>query len=152
LYQRTRSHKKVSALGALCSSPMERKVRFYFRLYVNCNINSVSVLNFLRQLRKSIRGRYFVIWDRFKIHRSAKILKYLRGQLDIESFSLPPYAPELNPVEYVWSHLKVNSLSNFVPLDESELKTGAKDSICGIRNHYKLLKSLLHHSPLYFFR
>ena len=36
---------------------------------------------------------------------------------------LPPYAPELNPVEYLWAWLKRHALANFCPDGFSELKT-----------------------------
>jgi DDE superfamily endonuclease len=44
-----------------------------------------------------------VVWDRLPAHRSrlvAQFLGSLDGQIAIEY--LPPYAPELNPVEYLW--------------------------------------------------
>jgi putative transposase len=40
-------------------------------------------------------------------------------------FQLPPYASELNPVESVWSHLKL-SLANLIKRDIAQLKALAK--------------------------
>jgi len=34
---------------------------------------------------------------------------------------LPPYAPELNPVEYLWAWLKRHALANFCPNSIAEL-------------------------------
>ena len=34
---------------------------------------------------------------------------------------LPPYAPELNPVEYIWGYWKHHELPDFCPDDLSEL-------------------------------
>lgn len=33
---------------------------------------------------------------------------------------LPPYAPELNPVEFSWSQTKYHDLSNYVPPPETD--------------------------------
>ena len=48
-----------------------------------------------------------LIWDRLPGHRSRLVSDYiatLNG--DIEVHYLPAYAPELNPAEYIWAHLK----------------------------------------------
>lgn len=41
------------------------------------------------------------------------------GRLILER--LPPYAPELNPVEFVWNWLKCSRLNNFAPRDAAQL-------------------------------
>jgi transposase len=33
----------------------------------------------------------------------------------MEAFYLPAYAPELNPAEYIWAHLKQHELANLCP-------------------------------------
>jgi transposase len=44
---------------------------------------------------------------------------------------LPPYAPELNPVEYLWSHLNATYLANFAPDDLVQLEVQVREiSIC----------------------
>ena len=49
------------------------------------------------------------------------------GRVHIEP--LPGYAPELNPVEYVWGHSKGSDLANFCPEDIDELHTRAAGSL-----------------------
>ena len=39
---------------------------------------------------------------------------------------LPPYAPGLNPVEYLWSHWKHHELGNFCPKDFAEVSHFAR--------------------------
>ena len=54
-----------------------------------------------------------VLWDGAPIHRS-RLVKHdvasTRGRLVVER--LPADAPELNPVEYRWGHLKTHELAN----------------------------------------
>lgn len=41
---------------------------------------------------------------------------------------LPPYAPELNPVEFAWNHTKYTDLANFIPDDVHHLHDAVLDS------------------------
>jgi transposase len=51
----------------------------------------------------------------------------LDGQIAIEY--LPPYAPELNPVEYLWGHWKQHTLPNVCPKDLWQLSEGARRTL-----------------------
>jgi DDE superfamily endonuclease len=54
-----------------------------------------------------------LLWDGLPVHRSRAMLAWLRAQrswLVVER--LPAYAPELNPVEGLWSSLKSVELAN----------------------------------------
>jgi transposase len=45
---------------------------------------------------------------------------------DIKLEFLPAYAPELNPVEYLWAHWKQHEMPNFCPKDFAELSAFAR--------------------------
>jgi transposase len=53
------------------------------------------------------------------------------AQLDglIQVAFLPPYAPDPNPVEYLWAWLKRHALANYCPNDLSELHTTARHKL-----------------------
>src|SRR5207237_6718756 len=81
-------------------------------------------------LLRWVKGKIGIIWDGASIHRSEEVRTFLREGSDqrIELVRLPAYAPELNPVEGVWSLLKGFYLRNFGCHDLSQLKnllTGA---------------------------
>ena len=42
---------------------------------------------------------------------------------------LPPYAPDLNPVEYLWAWLKRHALANYCPNDLTELHATARNKL-----------------------
>jgi transposase len=46
---------------------------------------------------------------------------------------LPPYAPELNPVEYLWAYWKEHELANFCPKDIWQLGHFASQALRRIR-------------------
>ena len=62
-----------------------------------------EVITFLAYLLRYLKSPLLVVWDRLPAHRSLLVREFLDslgGQIAIEY--LPPYAPELNPVEYLW--------------------------------------------------
>src|SRR5215469_2710354 len=94
---------------------------FYFRLFRG-SIRSPQVVEFLHHLLRHIPGKLLVIWDGLKCHRSRLVWDFVRqrqGRIWLEF--LPAYAPELNPVEYLWGYLKQHELPNFCPKNFDEL-------------------------------
>ncbi len=61
-----------------------------------------------------------LIWDRSKTNPGPQIKAFLDAAKSV-SFHSPPYAPELNPVEYVWSYLKTKPLANLACPDVGRL-------------------------------
>lgn len=52
-----------------------------------------------------------MIWDNLPTHVSRAMRQLIAARPWLTVFQLPPYAPELNPVEAAWSNLK-RSLAN----------------------------------------
>lgn len=151
IFQSARSLKKVSTIGALAAKPKISKTRFFFRLHANTNIKAGDCKAFLEQLSLSIRGNIFILWDNLKCHKSKKMYNYIDSQPRLSCFYFPPYAPELNPVEYVWSYLKSSPLSNLTPKDFGELSKKSKSSFHRLKYKPRLLNSFIKHSPIPFF-
>src|SRR5436309_6352094 len=79
---------------------------FYFRLYRK-TIRAPQVVDFLAHLLRHLPGRLLVIWDRSKTHRSHLVGEFVAGRQGRLALDyLPAYAPELNPVEYIWGYWK----------------------------------------------
>ena len=88
---------------------------FYFRLFPGA-IRSTQIIEFLSQLLRHIPGKLLIVCDGLPGHRSRMVWDFVRqqcGRLWLEF--LPAYAPELNPVEYLWAHWKQHELHNFLP-------------------------------------
>ena len=75
-------------------------------------------------------------------HRLAQHAPQLR------TFFFPPYAPELNPVEYLWSWSKMNPLANRAIHEVDQLAELARNSTRSLQHHENLLRSFIQHSPL----
>jgi transposase len=88
---------------------------FYFRLYKG-SIKSAEVVEFLGALLRHIPGRLTIVWDGLSAHNSnitRGFIEQNQQRLCVEY--LPGYAPELNPVEYIWAYWKQHTLPNVLP-------------------------------------
>lgn len=121
-------HDRLSAIGALALAPWSARVGMYFELFDH-NVTAEEVVSFLKQLRRHLRRKIILVWDRWSVHRKAARL--LREQdCDWIQFEwLPGYAPELDPVEWIWNHTKYADLANFIPDDVDHLHQAVTESL-----------------------
>ena len=101
---------------------------FYFRLFPG-SIKAPQIIEFLEHLHRHLGGRLTVIWDGLPAHRSRLVRAFIaeqRGGMVVEF--LPAYAPELNPVEYIWGYCKQHELPNLCPKDFAQLSTAARQA------------------------
>ena len=107
--------------------------RFYFQIHAG-SIKSPQVVEFLRHLKRHVRGKMLILWDGAPIHRSALVKNYVastKGRIVIQR--LPAYAPELNPVEYMWGHLKTHEIANLIATKAWELSSEATAALRRMR-------------------
>ena len=69
-----------------------------------------------------------------------------RGWLTVER--LPAYAPDLNPVEPLWSNLKTRDLANHCTPDLDALGRPLRAGLGRIHRHTTLALNSLHHAGL----
>ncbi|MDB5870040.1 MAG: superendonuclease family protein, partial [Polaromonas sp.] len=79
-------------------------------------------------------------WDGLKSHRSALVRQYLDsldGQIEIAF--LPPYAPDLNSVEYLWTWLKRHALANYCPNNLRQLQATARNKLKSVQKRPSII-------------
>ena len=106
---------KVSVIGAVTVSPAARHLGLYFDTAPAGYFDATAVVAFLRNLLTHLRGKVVVVWDGGPNHKGPLIREFLRRNKRLTLERLPAYAPDVNPVEAVWSWLKYGQLANFVP-------------------------------------
>jgi transposase len=84
-----------------------------------------DVVRFLKHALRQIPGKLLIVWDGSAIHRAKVVKEFLKSgaassELHLEQ--LPGYAPELNPDEGIWKHLKYVELKNVCCQSLSELR------------------------------
>jgi transposase len=141
--------KRLSVIGALAVAPDLSHVRTFLSFQPG-SVDGPRVLAFLRSLRRHLRAPVLLVWDRLPAHVKRTTQDWIAAQrhwLAIEW--LPSYAPELNPVEYVWSHLDATHLANFIPDGLPRLEAQVRRGIRQVRRRDDLTSAFLKHSGLY---
>jgi transposase len=111
----------------------------YFKLYAG-TIKQEQVVDFLRHLLRFLRGNVLVIWDGLKSHRGKLVKEFVKAKNGrIEIAFLPAYAPELNPVEYLWGYWKMRELANFCATNYQDLSETAINALKRIRHRRSTL-------------
>jgi transposase len=122
---------------------------FYFRLFPGA-IKSPQVVEFLRHLMRHLPDKLLIIWDGLPSHHSHLVWDFVRqqrGRLWLEF--LPAYAPELNPVEYLWSHWKQHELPNFCPSTFAQLSVHARRALKRMRQRPTLVMAFWQQARLF---
>jgi transposase len=82
------------------------------------SLNGLHTIEFLVHLGRQGADRLLVVWDGSPIHRRAEVKAFIAEAGDaIHLEPLPPYAPDLNPVEWLWRQMKEVELRNLTCLD-----------------------------------
>jgi transposase len=123
---------------------------FYFRIFDKA-VGKEETIIFLADLLQYLRQPLLVVWDRLPAHRSKLVGEFLHsldGQIAVEY--LPPYAPELNPVEYLWGYWKHHQLPNVCPKDLWDLNDRARQTLKRLRRRPRLITAFWKQSSLAF--
>lgn len=123
---------------------------FYFRLYPG-SLRSPQIVEFLGHLRRQLRRKLLIVWDGLKAHRSRLVHQYVEasgGRLRLAF--LPAYAPELNPVEYVWGYCKQHELANFCPETLTHLSSVARRRLRSMQRRRTLVTAFWEQAQLPF--
>jgi len=137
-------HEHLSVIGGLTLQGS-----LYMQIHAS-SIKAHGAVLFLRHLLVHIPERMLVLWDRSRIHKSHELDEFRQmdtvGRMVIEHF--PPYAPEVDPQEYVWHQLKHVDLRNLSSLSLDELWVRLQDATRRLRQRVGLLKNLIRYAGL----
>jgi transposase len=132
--------KSVSFLSTVTN---QGKLRF---MVLHAPLNTAMFIRFMRQLIRDTDRKIFLIVDNLRVHKGAKVRTWLDARRDqIEIFYLPPYAPELNPDEYLNNDLKL-SVSKRVPArTKAELTRTAKSRLRSLQRRPAHVRRFFNH-------
>ena len=128
-----------------------KRSKLFFQLKPG-SYNTESLVWFLDDLRRHFRGsKVILVWDGLPAHRSRAMSEYLHGQrrwLTVER--LPGYAPELNPVEYLWGNVKGQELANLCAENLGHTAAAFSNAMSRVRRSQQLCFSFLSNAGLSF--
>jgi hypothetical protein len=141
--------KRASMAAALGYHPDGTRARLCFHLQPD-SYDTDTLIGVLEQLKGFYTDqRVVLLWDGLSSHWSHKMRAHLAAQrhwLTVER--LPTYAPELNPVEYLWANLKGGELANFAGDSVAEVADQAQGGIQRVCDSDSLVVGFLAHTGL----
>ena len=136
---------RLSVVGGLSLAPLRRRMGLYFLVYEH-NVTAEEVEAFLRRVQRSVGRKLIVVMDRWAVHRKAAKALLRDRRFWIEW--LPPYAPDLNPVDKLWAHTKHDDLANYIPEDVADLELELEYSLGRTGLRPDLMRSFFHAAEL----
>jgi len=122
-------------------SAINARGAFWYEVYSG-RFNATRFKAFLGSFMRRRKCPIFLVLDGHPSHRARMIASYiqrLKGRLELHF--LPGYAPELNPDEFVWNHLKHEGVSK-KPLKKNEsLRERVEGDLASIKRRPALIRS-----------
>jgi transposase len=121
---------------------------FWYSVYTG-RLNATRFIEFLKAFMRNRRRRVFLVIDGLPAHKARLVAAYvqsLEGRLELHF--LPGYAPDLNPDEFVWNHLRHHGTTK-TPLRKNEsLRNRVEQNLADIKCSPKLVRSFFHASTV----
>lgn len=107
------------------------------------SLTGLHTIEFLKHIIRHLGNRLLVVWDGSPIHRRTMVNDFLATGIarGVRVARLPPYAPDLNPIEGTWQHLKHVEMRNLVTLDLEELHLELHLAIGRLRQKTRTIRS-----------
>lgn len=144
---------RISIAGLTCYRPGQRP-RLIYRTLVHRNrkgerrsFSERDYIGLLDAAHQQLDGPIVLVWDNLNTHISAAMRQMIDARDWLHVIRLPAYAPDLNPTEGVWSHLK-RSIGNLAVTGVDHLQAIIKNRLKSIQYRTDLLDGLLAHTGL----
>ena len=126
----------VNAISALTA-----RGAFWYDVYTG-RLNATHFVALLTKFLRRRRRPVMLILDRHPAHIAKLVAAFVQGKRGrLELHFLPGYAPDLNPDEFVWQHLKTNGVAK-QPLKRNEsLRARVVADLAAIKRNTRLLRS-----------
>jgi len=129
----------VSAISAV-----NARGEFWYEIYTE-RLNATGFIALLTRFMRRRTSRVYLVLDGHPAHRAKVVAQYvqqLQGRLELHF--LPGYAPELNPDEFVWNHLKRQGVSQKPLRRDESLRSRVHADLAAIKARPTLVRSFFH--------
>jgi transposase len=137
---------RLNVIGAVVVSPHGRRRRLYTQMQAQ-SVKGEQIVAFLQHLLARVRGPLVLVWDNHPTHRRKHVQAFLAQHPRLHVFHFPPYAPELNPAEFVWTQTH-EYLAGAAPVDLAELRVLLRAGLHRTRRSQARLRACLAASAL----
>ena len=105
-------------------------------------LNAALFIQFLRHFMKRRRKTVYLVLDSLPAHKTKSVEAYVQStEGKLELHFLPTYAPDTNPDEFVWHHLKQNGTSKKPLRTDESLKDRVTADLSAIQSDPALVRS-----------
>jgi transposase len=137
---------RVSLAALICAKPGQRP-RLIYRTHfggrtARKGFTETDYARLLDAAHHQLGGPIVLVWDNLSTHTSRAMAELIAARLWLTVYQLPAYAPELNPVEAVWSHLK-RSLANLAKRNLGQLTALIKTRLKRMQYRPSLINGFL---------
>ncbi|MER5218153.1 IS630 family transposase [Streptomyces sp. NPDC002838] len=128
---RGRSRRRLSVAALVCHKPGERS-RLIYRPCPDARPDGRKSFpwkdyrDLIQTAHDQLGGPIVLVWDNLNTHLTAGMRGYVADRDWLTVFQLPPCAPDLNPVEGIWSVLRRTVLVNRAFADPDDLITAVR--------------------------
>jgi hypothetical protein len=147
--QRLRHREKLTVLGSISVSPERRRCGLHAEFLPGRSVAQDDLIVHFRRLRRTFRAPLVIVLDNLNQHKGPALRRWCAAVGDVHLEYLPPYAPELNPTEGVWSHDKCVTAAGRLVDDHTELESLAREAI-DAASEQRLLQGFIRGTPLPF--
>jgi len=138
---------RLSVIAALSLLSERQHLGVYFQPHTS-NIHAEELTAFLKLIHRDLGRKFTLILDRYSVRRKTVRLLKEAGINWFEVEWLPPYAPDLDPVEMIWNHTKYANLANFLPDNIDQLQQAVIGSIADAGTDQHLHMSFFRYTEL----
>ncbi|WP_033254705.1 transposase [Kitasatospora phosalacinea] len=148
---RGRSRQRVSIAAPTCYKPGERSRLIYRprpddsqgRAKGRKSFAWTDYRDLIVAAHNQLDGPIVLIWDNLNTHLAAGMKEFIAAQDWLTVYQLPAYAPDLNPVEGIWSLLRQGFLANVAFADPDHLVRTIRRGLRKIQYRSHLIDSCL---------
>jgi DDE superfamily endonuclease len=143
-----KGYRRVSLAGLIALKPASR-TRLIYRAIVHHGrkgehkgFREKDFAALLDAAHQQLGGPLVLVWDNSTHHVDTAMRALIAARSWLTVFRLPPYAPDLNPVEGIWPHLK-RSLGNLAARSTDQLAILIKTRLKQMQYRPNLLNGFL---------
>ncbi len=140
---RNRRQKKVSVLGAVALRPATGSLDLLCDFHPDSYVRGGQAAAFLHRVLAEYPAPMpvDVVWDNLSAHKGPIVREVAEANPRLTLHYLPPYAPDLNASEGVWSLTKYHRMANHATADPDALHAEARRHLGDVGRDPALLRS-----------
>jgi transposase len=146
---RGRSRRRISIAALTCYRPGQRARLIYRprrddgRRDGRKSFAWTDCRDLLITAHQQLGGPIVLVWDNLNVHLAYGIRQFIDRQDWLTVYQLPSYAPDLNPVEGIWSLLRRSSQVNTAFTDPDHLMSALRHGLRQIQYRTNLIDGCL---------